>query len=325
MRAPTRSPRSTGSGKKRVPAARNVRPSRFVWINLLLAALLGGWFLLQPAERRAEVTHLVRNYVERDKQVRLPELAWDLYQLYYGSGYVPAIDGDKGDHLFGGQPIPASGSSLRILRNTGYTVGYSDALGSPVWAAYRIGDLDTRRAAPRRPDRFEIDRRTVARVAPEDYSGSGYDRGHLAPNYAIATRFGETAQRETFLMSNVVPQRHSLNAGAWRELEQRIAVNYPARFREVWVLAGPIFNSPVRRLRSAAIPDAFYMIIADESDGRLRVQAFVFPQDTAPTADLASALTSIDAIEARTGLDFFPALEDAAEAALEANRAMRVW
>ena len=124
---------------------------------------------------------------------------------------------------------PERAGPARVLANTGYVVGYSDELGNPLWAAYRVRDAEPRPAPPR-PDEFAVDMRTVARIDPDTYSRSGYDRGHLAPNFVIATRYGTQAQRETFLMSNIVPQKHALNAGLWKELEQRIATSYPGRF-----------------------------------------------------------------------------------------------
>ena len=127
-------------------------------------------------------------------------------------------------------------------------------------------------------------------------------------------------------MSNVCPQRHALNAGPWKQLEHRIATNYAGRFGEVWVLAGPVFGAHPERLRKrVAIPEAFYMIIVDESDGRVRAEAFLFPQETPASAPLDNYLTSIDEIERRTGLDFFSELPDAAENALEARPVERVW
>lgn len=177
-----------------------------------------------------------------------------------------------------------------------------------------------------RPDKFETDRRTAARVAPGDYAASGYDRGHLAPNYAIATRYGAAAQRETFLMSNITPQLHSLNAGLWQELEQKIATSYPARYAQVWVIAGPVFGAAPKKLRGGvAVPEAFFLIVIDENEGKLRTLAFIVPQEAPPDADPERYLTRIDDIERRTGLDFLSDLDDAAEEQVEARRATRVW
>jgi endonuclease G len=187
-------------------------------------------------------------------------------------------------------------------------------------------DLPRIPAPAARPGKFEVDRRTEARVAPDEYSGSGYDRGHLAPNFGIATRYGREAQRETFLMSNITPQRHALNAGLWRELELKIATNYPARYEEVWVLTGPVFGAGAASLRGRVrIPEAFFLIVIDEHEGRLRTLAFIVPQDAPAGAEPGRFLTSIAEIQRRTGLDFLVELEDAAEREVEGRRARRVW
>ncbi len=310
---------------RKAPRSRRARP--FLWFNSLLLGLLVSWYLFQPPARRAEVDLLVGNYAGRNKGIDLLDVAWDLYQLYSSADFVNAPPRADGGDLYGGAPRAAGfPHPVRVLGNRGYTVGYSDGLANPVWAAYRVRDRDGRGAPPARPDGFAIDPRTVARVAPDAYSGSGYDRGHLAPNYAIATRYGGEAQRETFLMSNVVPQRHALNAGAWKQLELAVATSYPGRFGEIWVLAGPVFGPKPERLPNGpAIPEACFMILLDESDGRLRVLGVLLPQDTGAGADLNPYVASIDEIERRTGFDFLPGLDDAVEAALEAKIPARVW
>ena len=298
------------------------RTKAFVVLNLVLWAGIGTWYLFQPAARQQEVAGLVGNLFDRRKDVTAVEVAWDLWQLYASQDYVHAVPpGDK-THVYGG--TPAGAAAVRVLVNTGYVVGYSDALGNPLWAAYRVNDIE-RADAPPRPEEFRADDRTSARIESGVYNRSGYDRGHMAPNYAIATRYGRAAQEETFLMSNITPQKHSLNAGLWKALEQKIATNYPARFGEVWVIAGPVFGArPEKLRRRVAVPEAFFMIVVDESDGRVRAEAFLMPQE-ATGADLEKYLVSVDEIEQRTGLDFLAALPDDAENALEAKKASRVW
>ncbi len=301
------------------------------WISLIALTALVGWYAFQPSARREEVNRLLRNSIERDKNIDPLDIAWDIYQLYYSPDFVkvPPPPGDN-TNTYGGLPatIGANGQSsgLRLLANRGYLIGYDDRLPGPLWAAYRCADITPLPSTGERPESFEIDRRTVSRVSSNAYTGTGYDRGHLAPNYAIASRYGQPAQLETFLLSNIIPQKHSLNAGLWKQLEMRIATSYPARFGEIWVVAGPVFNQqpPVTLGRGGpAVPDACYMILLDESDGRLRSMAFIFPQDA--SGELAHYLTTIDTIEIRTGLDFFSAIEDKAEALLESQRAGRVW
>lgn len=301
----------------------------FLRINLGVALLLGGWYFAQPATRQQEVQQLVRAAMARDKHVSALDVARDIWQLYYAdpaAGRIPA--GDK-THLWGGTPVPTAGpqaSLIRVLVNRGYVVGYNDARGSPAWAAYHVRDLAQLPAALPRPAKFSIDRRTTARIAPESYNDSGYDRGHLAPNYVIASRYGAVAQEETFLMSNIAPQRHALNAGVWKELEMKIANAYPARYQEVWVFAGPIFGEHPRELRGGVeIPEAFWMIVVDEHEAKARTLALIVPQDAPPSMDLGRCLTSIDEIERRTQLDLFPELDDGSETIVEAQLTPRVW
>ncbi len=299
------------------------RTKAFLLANLVLWTAIGGWFLFQPRERQEEVTRLVGNAFDSRKQIAALDVAWDLWQLYYSKDFVRGVaPGDK-THVYGGAPLTAA--KHRLLGNLGYVVGYSDELGNPLWAAYRVRDTELKDPPPR-PEAFIADYRTSARIESQLYSRSDYDRGHMAPNHAIATRYGREAQEETFRMSNICPQQHALNAGVWKTLEQRIATSYPGRFGEVWVFAGPVFGQHPRRLhRRVAVPEEFYMIILDESDGRLRATAFLFPQETPNFAKPDGYLTTIDEIERRTGFDFLPELPAGVQAALESRRPDRAW
>jgi endonuclease G len=298
-------------------------------LNLAAAALLGGWYACQPDARQVEVRRLVGNAFEHNKHVSPLDVAWDVWQLYYADASAGRIAAGDKTIVYGGVPQldeHASAGVVRVLKNRGYVAGYSDALGNPLWVAYHVRDLANVPTPPRRPEKFEVDRRTAARVAPEDYASSGYDRGHMAPNYAIATHFGAEAQRETFLMSNITPQRHALNAGLWADLEMKIATSYPARYGEVWVFAGPVFGAKPSHLRGGVcVPEAFFMIVVDENEGRLRTLAFLVPQDAPASADAERYLTTIEEIQRRTGLDFLRELDDASERDVENQKARRVW
>ncbi len=324
---------SSRSSRSRRSSSRFRKTKVLFFLNVALIAGGGIWYLLQPPARQTEVRQLVGNAFAENKRVDLLDVAWDIYQLYYSPDFVstPPAPGDR-THLYAGVPATTAAPAqiTRVLTNIGYAVGYDDNVGVPRWAAYRVVDLTPLPDAPERPDAFMVDRRTVARVESDAYTGSGYDRGHLAPNYAIATRHGVAAQQETFLMSNIVPQRHSLNAGLWKQLEMEIATAYPARFGEIWVLCGPVLGDPPARLpgrdrNRPAIPESCFMIVVDESDGRVRTQAFLFPAEPRDGTRLGDYLTTIDEIEFRTGLDFLAELPDDAESALEAKRASRVW
>lgn len=315
-----------GGGRRGGPAALAV-----VVAPVVLAVLTFGWYLFQPRERKEEVQQLVGNYSQQHKHIRLTEVLWDIWTLYFSRSFVHTTTppAGAGDMVYGGEPQRgAFPHSVRSLYNSGYVVGYCDVLENPVWAAYRVFDLQQPPRLARRPESFVVDTRTAVRVEPGDYTGSGYDRGHMAPNYAIGTRYGWQAQEETFFMSNVCPQRHRLNAGLWKELELRVADNYTGRFGQVWVLAGPIFG-PEDRLRriggNVPVPEAFYMIVVQQHEGGVRVLPIVVDQEAPASGELNRYLTTVAEIERRTGLNFFPKLDKSAQAKLETIRPGSVW
>jgi endonuclease G, mitochondrial len=296
-------------------------------LNLAVLLVGGVWYAVQPPSRQEEVRILLGNALQRHKRIHLWEVAWDLYTLYYGHAFVPSSFAGGHQPVYAGLPrsngIP---HSIRVLPNTGFVVGYCEAWGCPAWVAYRLFDVPGNGLPPERPGHFDVDPRTAARIRPEDYTGTGFDRGHLAPNFGIARCYGPAAQQETFLMSNMVPQRHALNAGMWRDLELREALNYAGRFREIWVITGPLFLGEERRLDAGVrIPDAFFKIEVDEHEGGIRAQAFILKQDAAADEKLAVFLTTVDEVERLSGLDFFGELEGTVESKLEAARPTSAW
>jgi endonuclease G len=215
---------------------------------------------------------------------------------------------------------------IRVLRNDGFMLGYSDLRGNPLWVVYALAPPSPDAPKLKRPSRFSVDRRGINRVDHEDYTASGYDRGHMAPNHAISALYGRAGQTDTFLMTNVTPQRPNLNEKLWERLEEIELDRFARQFGKVWVTTGPIFEPPSERLRSSwrvEIPDAFYKIlIAPEAKKML---AFAMPQNVRGDEPLDHYLTSVDAIEKRTGLDFFPELDDALENRLEAEVDPESW
>ncbi|WP_136249244.1 DNA/RNA non-specific endonuclease [Halomonas borealis] len=215
----------------------------------------------------------------------------------------------------------------RVLRNDGFLVGWSDVRVSPLWASYVLrGD----RAAEvgDRPG-FRRDWRTLWPVTPDSYRRSGYDRGHLAPNYAIARVHGASAQYDTFLMSNMVPQRPDLNRRLWQRLEEVVIDRFVPRHGALQVIVGPIFDADfasgmLHRVGLIEVPEAFYKILVVPGE-RPRALAFVMPQEVHGDEPLDRFVVSIDRIEALTGLDFFPNLADASERTLEGRVATAGW
>ena len=293
---------------------------RFFPILVVLAVLIlavAYWKL--PQSRKQELQGSLSNAVESVKQKV--------------QDHVEKAESDSKpvstDHRFNyaGLPRPTDAYPYRILllTNSAYLAGFCEQRKAPAWVSYRVFKLDHPDSPPR-PSRFLVDDRTLAKVNHDDYTRSGYDRGHMAPNYAIGSRYGAAAQRETFLMSNIVPQEPTLNRTVWRLLEERVAKEYAMNFEEVWIITGPVYDEHKESLKSGVeIPDGFFKIIVDEVSGKPRVLAFVIGQDVTGSDRFSQFLTSVDEVEKETGLDFLAELEDGLEDEIEAGKAGTVW
>lgn len=208
---------------------------------------------------------------------------------------------------------------LRVFHNAGHLVGYSEWRRNPLWVSYRLDDRE-RRVGPR-PERFRADPRSWVRVGGDALRGSGYTRGHLAPNYAIARVHGRDAQLDTFRMSNISPQSVALNTKLWQRIEEAEIDRVVPRVGTLWVVAGPVFGADPRVLPSGVeVPERFYKIwLAESAKGPPRVLAFLVPQEVRGDEDLRRFIVSVDEVEALTGLDFFHKIEDEVEDRIEAQ------
>lgn len=238
---------------------------------------------------------------------------------------VPAPEPDRTATAPYGEPVDHRG--LRALRNQGYSVGYDDALPGPRWSSYRV--FPYKDVHLDRPSTFQVDARTTARVATSEFVRSGYDRGHLAPNYAISVCYGEAAQKETFLLSNIVPQVHELNGGLWKDLEQRVVHRYVERYGVVWVQVGPVFLEPAaKKVGRIPVPSAFWMVVSEyeEASHGIRAIAYLVPHEaTWRDKELTRYVVSIRQLETLTGLNFFPKLPQPTQDRLESTPAPRAW
>lgn len=222
---------------------------------------------------------------------------------------------------------PATGNWSHILRNEGFMVEYSEKLKNPLWVIYQVGDK--KHKTGKRPSGFSKDWRSIANVSHDDYTGSGYDRGHMAPNYVIASRYGRNAQLETFLMTNISPQTPNLNQRSWQRLEELVANDFSDWHGPFWVVTGPIFgaNPPTLKSSNVPIPKAFYKILIKPStvDMPPKALAFIFPQNAKGNANLMNFVTTINDIQQQTGIDFFHKLDDEMETRLEADMTPEAW
>jgi endonuclease G len=213
-------------------------------------------------------------------------------------------DNHGNQYTYAGEPmVTVYPNPLQVLTNIGYVVAYDNIREDPVWTCYRV--INTTNREPPRPKQFVVDERTTAKVKSADYNGSGYDRGHNAPNRAIGRCYGAQAQLETFLMSNIGPQKPLLNREVWEHLETDELTNYAARFGEAWIITGPVFGAGTNMLKSGVvIPDACYKIIIWEETGTVNAVGYEIPQTVKGTEDFNEFRKDIHDIEKDTGLTF---------------------
>lgn len=169
-----------------------------------------------------------------------------------------------------------------------------------------------------RTDNFRADPSVTSGSAQlYDYTGSGYDRGHLAPAADMA--FSSTAMSESFYFSNMSPQDPSFNRGGWKSLEG-LCRNWAAEDGELYIVTGPVLTRTRGSIGSSgvSIPAYYYKILFDIDEDGARSIAFLLP-NVKISRGLEHYVVSVDSIERLSGIDFFPALPDDVENQLESQ------
>jgi endonuclease G len=218
--------------------------------------------------------------------------------------------------------LPTS-TTGEIVHHTYFSLSYSEDHEQAEWVAYelnrdRLNQNWVERATTFRPD---PDVRTES-ATPRDYSGSGYDRGHLAPAADMA--FDTLAMLETFYMSNISPQERAFNGGVWRELEE-CTRDWARQFKQLYIATGPVLARPGKSkigFSNVTVPAAYYkVLLAPEQH---RAIAFVLPNSVSDRPLMEYACT-IDQVETVTGIDFFPKLLKGLDEELEGSLDKEAW
>lgn len=225
-------------------------------------------------------------------------------------------------------PTDADPSDDLILDERDFVVSFNPKRKDPNWVAWQL-DSSYLGTVRRRGD-FRADESLpvgAPRVTPNDYHHSGYDRGHLCPS--ADRNKTEEMNSLTFLMTNMVPQVHEMNAGPWERLEEHERDLAAKSGAELYIVAGPIFDeNPPTIGRGVAVPRAAYKVIVVLSTGQNATHAtketpvlsVVVPNDSRVSGhSWTEFTTSVDDVERQTGYDFLPAIADDVEIALEAK------
>ena len=193
-----------------------------------------------------------------------------------------------------------------------HAFSYNNDRGTVNWTAWRTSINDLGNNLPR--PQFAPDDSLppfFRKITAFDYSGSGYDRGHMVPS---ADRFGDLlSNQETFLMTNIVPQTTDLNQYVWEKLE-RYARGIVRRGNEVYTIAG-VYGSKQRIKGKLTVPTNCWKIIVvlppggSSIDESTRVIAVDIPNEGGIRNIYWQRFrTSVREIEQKVGLNFFSAL-----------------
>jgi len=253
----------------------------------------------------------------------------------------------ESEHLFGGRP-----TSGPILVRRAYVTQYDSVHRVPKWVAWRAAQ-DIRATLTRQGAwaSFRTDPDIVYPVTDDDYdgiydNGRGYARGHIAPyfisggdrnsngRHAVDDIFDACTVYEVNYMSNIAPQLHNRfngSGGLWYKLETIERQQLMPRGLVLHIIAGTIFGSGPAHIGpsgNVGIPDMFYRILVTDRG----VVPFLFVHGRRLgsagcelDAELESCIVPVKEIEDLTGSDFFSALDEGAEQALEGADGLANW
>jgi endonuclease G, mitochondrial len=217
-------------------------------------------------------------------------------------------------------PLSTTGE---IVRHRWFVLSYSEPHEQAEWVAYeirrdRLNENWAERSNNFRPD-FDV---STESATPRDYSGSGYDKGHLCAAADMA--FNESAIDETFLMSNMSPQVRGFNGGIWRELEE-LSRDWARKFKKIYMVTGPVLTQ--KKLGEigytrVSVPAAYYKVLY--APDQHRAIAFMMPNAVSARPVMEYAC-NIDQVEAATGINFFPKLLNGLNEELEGSLDPSAW
>ena len=214
------------------------------------------------------------------------------------------------------------GMSDTLLRRDAFEVHFNPERGIANCTAYEfvINELN---GTAERSNEFVQEAGVNGCPSPEDYSGSGMDRGHLVP--AADLKWDEEAMRQSFLLTNVCPMHKALNEGGWAKLEEKVR-EWTARDSALLVFTGPVVDvgDTTRLNGKVVVPSAYYKIVMAPCVRPVRVIAFIYPNGHSG-GRLQQYAVSIDEVERRTGLDFFTTLPQDEQHRLESAVHLDAW
>ena len=195
---------------------------------------------------------------------------------------------------------------VQPLCQQAYLVGYDAASKLPRFVTYELLPQNALGCVAR-TNAFVANQYVPGGATPQDYAGTGYDKGHMAPDGDLS--WDVQVEFESFLMTNMSPQAGSLNRGIWKLLETSVRGWAVQRNQSYTVYVGGLYNAQDKRIGNGVIvPHAFYKIVINNATNE--VAAWEFPH-LPPYPNLGNDLTKFrkgaGTIEGEAGVKFaFP-------------------
>ena len=230
---------------------------------------------------------------------------------------VPMSEGARDSLMTVGVPRSMNDT---LVRYDAFDVHFNGERGIANCALYELVNNELNGTAER-GNEFMADPGVKGCPLPD--AGSGFDRGHLVP--AGDLKWNGTAMLQSFMLTNVAPMHKALNEGGWAKLEEKVR-EWTARDSALLVFTGPVVSDGDTTLASGRVkvPSAYYKVIMAPCVRPIRVIAFIYPNGHSG-GRLQQYAVSVDEVERRTGLDFFPTLPPEEQQCLESPVNLDAW
>lgn len=213
-----------------------------------------------------------------------------------------------------------------LLDHKYFKVYYDPDLRLPRLVVYTLTAEHLREATTKRHDSFRPDPLLMIQHRPyvdkKEYVRSGYDKGHMAPfkDFAWSVEGGN----ETFVLSNMVPQKPKLNQQAWEDLEEHVR-EWACGEEKITVMTGPLIDDDLPHLTSGlTVPKRFFKILIDETPPK-KMLAFVYNQTDSKKGLTSKRVARADDVAAETHLDMKKMVDDWDPALAHQNSNPTAW
>jgi endonuclease G len=219
--------------------------------------------------------------------------------------------------------IPEIAPNEEVIYHTGYSLLYNETYEQATWVAYELTKEETAKRFDRNNKFIPDPTVKTGTASDQDYAGSGYDKGHLAP--AADMEWSAAAMEESFYYSNMSPQEPGFNRGIWKKLEELVRM-WAIENNSIYIVTGPVLTKdlPVIGPDRIAVPGYFYKVILDYNEPGIKGIGFIIP-NTSSGKPLQSYSVTIDSVEKLTRIDFFPLLPDEQENEIEGTLDLNAW